>query len=629
MPPAPVIEGEATEVTEVVDVLSRIGLSDMDSSLAVQLSQAEIDQQITTARKYPRSIDRSVKAITELATYDPETAQECIYNLPRGKGADAKVISGPSIRMAELIAQQWGNNRSDARVVHIDRKEKYVEAEGVYHDLETNVAVRVRVRRRISDKYGKIYNDDMIIVTGNAACSIALRNAILRGVPKPVWRSAYDKAQAVVRGDERTLQTRRGQLLDAFEGLGVTNAQVYQLAGVAGPRDIGLDQLVYLAGIFTAIRNNEVTAEDLLQERTAVTPNATKGLQAGFGDDAEGPKPGPKTAAPKASRRAAAAAETPHDPATGEVQDGAALSVVQELTPEVIAAREAQLTAAYDAGAAAHDEGADREAPETYDDAEVEAWLKGWDDRYEAAPPNEDDEDTTAPAGETYLIIGEAYGEDGKRPTYQDGKPFSRVTEKGAGKLTAYDLHAPELPAAEATDDGPAGESSGPSTASPDSSEQSQQSTDSSAPAADDAPGPGEQAQTERTAELASGAGNAFEAFEDRLADADTWAAVKGELGALSQTPAWQDADEEAKRLARIAAYERYEDLLTSSTIEPVGLTADLQLFRCWIEVPTLTGPEIQKVWRDVIRSAAYGGLDEASKDGLGGAVAARKSAAG
>lgn len=608
-----VIEGELVEETEVVNVLARIGASDMDASLAVQLSQAEIDQQIATARKWPRSIDKAVKAITELATYDPETAQECTYNLPRGRGADAKVISGPSIRMAELIAQQWGNNRSDARVVHVDRKEKYIEAEGVYHDLETNVAVRAKVRRRISDSKGRIYNDDMIIVTGNAACSIALRNAILRGVPKPIWRAAYEKALAVVRGDERTLQTRRQQLIGAFEVLGVLPEQVYDLAGVTGFRDIGLDQLVYLAGIYTAIKNNEVTAEDLLQERKAATPQqAPKGLQAGFGDDAGDGKAAPKKAAAKGAAKPTET-ETPHDPATGEVRETE--------TPETGTGEPTTETAEAETGKGQ----VDKSEPEQVDATTVEV-----------PPADEDEDDTTAPAGVPYLLIGEGYVE-GRRQTYQDGKPFSTVTEKGAAKLTAYDLHAPELPAAEATDDGPAGESSDPSTASPDSSEQSQPSTDSSAQ--DDAPATDDAAadhaasaqvdEVDRQLNERDAGSGAFDAYEERLADAKSWADVKGELGALSQTPAWQGADEEAKRLARIAAYERYEDLLNANEQEPVGLTADLQLFRCWLETPTLTGPEIQKVWRDVIRSAAYGGLDEASKDSLGGAVASRKEAAG
>lgn len=628
----PVIEGQATELTEVVEsVLPRIAPSDMDASLAVQLSQAEIDQQIATARKWPRSIDNAIKTITQLATYDPETAQECIYALPRGKGANAKTIEGPSIRLAELIAQQWGNNRCDARVVHVDRKEKYIEAEGVYHDLETNTAVRSKVRRRISDSRGNLYNDDMIIVTGNAACSIALRNAILRGVPKPIWRRAYEKAVGVVRGDERTLQARRGQLLDSFEVLGVTAAQVYAIAGVAGPHDVGLDQIVYLAGVYSAIKNNEVTVEDLLQERKAMTPTP-KGLGAGFGDEGkaapaetEGKPPADKKPSKadqrqeqvKADRKAAL-----HKAVTlGEEAEEAALNGDGTLDDFLSRAETDEERDFVRNGWA---KGEAERAKDQQDAAEREGF--GQDDDTaaqipadDAADQDEDEADTTAPAGVPYLIIGEGYDEDGRRPSYQDGKPFSRVTEKGAAKLTAYDHHAPTVEAeGEATDGGEPGKPTDPTT-------QSQPSSDASptTPAGDLLDSVKKVDQ-----QFAAGSDNPFTKFEETVAESATWDEVKAALTALSQSPGWPEADDEAKRMARLGAIEQYDDLVANGGQAEVKLTEDLQLFRCWIEKTDLTGPDIQKVWRDVIRSTAYGQLPEESKDALGAAVAARKESA-
>jgi hypothetical protein len=63
-----------------------------------------------------------------------------------------------------------------------------------------------------------------------------------------------------------------------------------------------------------------------------------------------------------------------------------------------------------------------------------------------AETPTGDAEDavkTTAPHGEVYLLAAEAIGDDGKFTTYKDGKPFSRASEKAAGRLKAYDLHPP------------------------------------------------------------------------------------------------------------------------------------------------------------------------------------------
>ena len=207
------------------------------TSLAIALSRAEVDQMITTARAYPRSMAVVTASIIELVSNDPETAEECTYALPR----DGKAIRGPSIRFAEIVASSYGNCRDAARFVHVDRFEKYVEAEGIFHDLQTGRQTVSRVRRRIFDRNGKIYNDDMIMVTGNAACSIARRNAIMGGVPKALWRKPYAAVEQVIRGDIKTLTERRDIAIKSLAAWGVTPERVFAALDVRGLEDIGLE----------------------------------------------------------------------------------------------------------------------------------------------------------------------------------------------------------------------------------------------------------------------------------------------------------------------------------------------------------------------------------------------------
>eukprot|EP00752_Nemacystus_decipiens_P019151 g17207.t1 len=234
-------------------------LTDVPQSLAVDLQTAEINQAISTARALPRNITQVQARVTALATLDEETAEECMYALPR-KG---KPIQGPSIRFAEILKQAFGNCRVAARVVHVDRNEKFVEAEGVFHDLETNSATSARVRRRIVDKKGNLYSDDMIIVTGNAACAIAMRNAILAGVPKPLWRQAYDKVRSIVAGDIDLLSVKREQSTKAFANYGVTPEQVLASLGKETMDDIGQDEIVLMRGMLSALKNGEATVEEM------------------------------------------------------------------------------------------------------------------------------------------------------------------------------------------------------------------------------------------------------------------------------------------------------------------------------------------------------------------------------
>ena len=128
----------------------------------------DVDIQIATARQYPRNITAFKRQAMDMATLDDETAASCFYCLPRG----GKKIMGPSARLAEIVASAWGNMRAQSKVVEVNDKE--VVAEGACWDLEKNVLISVQVRRRITDSKGIRFNDDMIVVTGNAASSIAL-----------------------------------------------------------------------------------------------------------------------------------------------------------------------------------------------------------------------------------------------------------------------------------------------------------------------------------------------------------------------------------------------------------------------------------------------------------------------
>ena len=274
----------------------------VEATLAVSLARVEIDHQIATARAMPRSIQRAVQNIMTLATLDEETAEECIYSLPRG----GKPIIGPSARFAEIISSQWGNSRVASRVVTVDRFEKFVEAEAVFHDLETNAIRTARVRRRIVDNKGRVFNDDMIQVTGNAASSIAARNVVLASVPKAVWRKAYASVEQVLRGDVKTLGERREKAMKAFAAFGVKPDQVFVALGVAGIEDITLDHMTVLTGMHSTLKSGEATVEAMFPREPAAGEAKPLGEKM---DALAGSKEEQKTTAPEPEQKQAAKKE--------------------------------------------------------------------------------------------------------------------------------------------------------------------------------------------------------------------------------------------------------------------------------------------------------------------------------
>lgn len=228
-----------------------------ENSTVTLIERSEIEHQIATARRFPRSIKNFRDEALAMVTLSESVADQCVYALPRG----GKTIEGPSARFAEIITSAWGNNRAGARV--IDDSGEFVTAQGVFHDLERNVSITYEVKRRITDSRGRRYNADMIGVTANAASSIALRNAILKGVPKAFWEDMYNEARKVIMGNVQTLANRRAAALAMFQKFGVTPEQVCAKLEVTGVEDIGLEDLVTLRGLLTAIKEGDTTPEQV------------------------------------------------------------------------------------------------------------------------------------------------------------------------------------------------------------------------------------------------------------------------------------------------------------------------------------------------------------------------------
>jgi len=230
------------------------------SDTLATLNRSEIDQQIATAHQFPRSIKTFLNEARQLVTLSESVAGECIYSLPRG----GKNIEGPSARFAEIMIHSWGNCRVGARVVHEDAV--FVTAQGIFHDLEKNSAITYEVKRRIIDKNGRRFKPDMIGVTSNAACSIALRNAALKGVPKALWSELYEEARHIVMGDIKTLSNRRAEMLAYLTRFGVTPDVAFQFLGVQGEEDITLDHMATLRGLASSLKEGETSLERILAE---------------------------------------------------------------------------------------------------------------------------------------------------------------------------------------------------------------------------------------------------------------------------------------------------------------------------------------------------------------------------
>lgn len=260
------------EPAENVQQVDSVEILKNEASMSVQL-KAEIDTQIATAKAFPRSITHFMARALSIATVNEEVAQSCAYALQRGD----KVLEGPSVRLAEIVCSQYMNMRAGMRVIHNDGKT--ITAQGICHDLETNVCITLEVKRSILQheweddptrkgkrrKTGRMQTmtEDMQVVTGNAACAIAFRNVVFKVVPAALVADIYDKVKEVAKGTAETLPARRKKALDYLYNLKVTDERICSALNIKAVEDIDLEKLAVLRGMCTLVKNGESTIDEV------------------------------------------------------------------------------------------------------------------------------------------------------------------------------------------------------------------------------------------------------------------------------------------------------------------------------------------------------------------------------
>jgi hypothetical protein len=237
------------------------------ASLA-EIEAAQIDQQIATAKRYPRDEDASVGKAIKLATYNPKIAQGCIYMRPTGK--KDRIMSfaeGPSIRLAECLKSSWGNLRLGTRVV--GEKDGNIHVQAVCHDLESNVYETSEVAKSITRSGGGRYSDTMIQNVIGAASKIALRNVIFSVIPKAFAEQIMDECRKTIVGEGEDKAALYSAIVSSFADMGIDEAR---MLSVVDRQDYpaGSDgELVFLIGLNNAIKDGICTCEDVFGSANA------------------------------------------------------------------------------------------------------------------------------------------------------------------------------------------------------------------------------------------------------------------------------------------------------------------------------------------------------------------------
>lgn len=231
------------------------GMLDVAQTRAAQ----EVQAAMVVAKRFPRDEQASFARIMA-ACKRPTLAEAAIYVYPRG----GQKVEGPSIRLAEALAQAWGN--LSAGVVELTNDDGESSVLSYAWDLETNTRVDkvFTVKHERHSRKGVTKLDDprdVYEMTANQAAR-RLRACILAVIPGDVVEAAVNECRKTLAGGSKEpLADRARKMVGAFAELGVTLQMIEDRLGHKLDA-IDENELVTLRGIFQGIRDGMSSRED-------------------------------------------------------------------------------------------------------------------------------------------------------------------------------------------------------------------------------------------------------------------------------------------------------------------------------------------------------------------------------
>lgn len=235
------------------------------------IERAEVESAIATAKKFPRDIAGSLKRCKELALRTPRIAESCNYAVKRG----GKVLVGPSIHFARIVAWSWGNHTALSRVVGCDRDDSHFQA--VSHDLETNNRIGIEmdwpvqaphVPLNATPEEAKARWKDMMMLSKRAGAAVALRVAIFQNIPLVLFSDIAEQAKLVAVGEGESFNRAKNVVLESFKVQGVSQEQIYRYLDIGGSASLNTDHIVLLQAILQAIVDGTMSAVEVFGPAT-------------------------------------------------------------------------------------------------------------------------------------------------------------------------------------------------------------------------------------------------------------------------------------------------------------------------------------------------------------------------
>jgi len=214
----------------------------------------EVEAAVILAKKFPRDTLSCIQRIKE-SCKRKRLAKKAMYSYPRG----GTQVIGPSIRLAEVMAQAWGNLNFGVREISSEHGESLVEA--YCWDYDTNVRQSktfIVPHIRYSKKKGNSKLTDPRDIYEMVANQGArrLRACILGIIPLDIVEEATDECMKTLKNcNKEPIQDRISKMLSAFTEHFQINQSMLEKRLAHNLSETSEIEMVTLITIFNSLRD--------------------------------------------------------------------------------------------------------------------------------------------------------------------------------------------------------------------------------------------------------------------------------------------------------------------------------------------------------------------------------------
>lgn len=221
---------------------------------------ATVQGMVVMSKRFPRDPEAAVERILDACTRT-KLAEAAEYAYPRG----GQTVTGPSIRLAEVVAQNWGN--LEFGTVELSQEGGRSHMMAFAWDLETNVRqhkifVVEHVRKARGQLHALTDPREIYELTANQGAR-RVRACILGVIPGDVIETAVNQCRLTVRNSMAAPEEEIEKIIAAFgEKFGVPEVAVRKRLGGKRSSAVTAAEVIRMRQIYRSLLDNMSKPEE-------------------------------------------------------------------------------------------------------------------------------------------------------------------------------------------------------------------------------------------------------------------------------------------------------------------------------------------------------------------------------